>query len=480
VSQLVQFMERAKEDPVFLVRSLLPKVPHPGQETFLREANESINVLVPGNRWGKSTVIAMRHITHAFTKRGRRPQGRYTWATMPYETISVSVSADQAEIVFSEVKHLLSHPAIAPMVTKIRSTPFPTIELWNGAVINCRSAHDDGKYIDGHAYGYVSIDEAGWIQNLKGLMNGVIIMRLAGGGMIDLVGTPKGMSGDGLYWYWNRAERGVEGYYGQRGSVFDNIYLPEEDIKRRDQLLAHSDPRVRDQVIYGAFISEAGMAFTQEELSNLFDPNLPAHQARRDGREYIQAWDLGRRTDFTVGITLDITDRPYEVVDYVRLNKVGWETIYNLIDQKAKEYGVSLPRIDATGPQGDVIVEELWKRGIFVDDFKVSTGAIKTNLINNLQAALSWNRPVLGEREMPDEAGILHKIPDLAPPDAEARPGWGLLRAPAIPQLIDEMGGYAIDDKGLVQDSVQALALVTELAYVGQVAEPLEGSLYSR
>ena len=474
---LREFFRRCQQDPVFLCRALLPKVPHPGQETFLRDANEMINVLVPGNRWGKSTVVAMRHITHAFTKRGRKPAGRYNWLTMPYETISVSVSADQANIVFSEVKHLLAHPAIAPFVTQIRTTPFPTITLWNGSVINVRSAHDDGKYIDGHAYGYVSIDEAGWIDDLKGLLNKVIIMRLAGGGMIDLIGTPKGMSANGLYWYWNRAARGVEGYYGQRGSVFDNPHLPPEDIRRRDELLKHSDPRLRDQVIFGTFISEEGMAFTQEELDNLFDPQLPAHQPYRDGHQYLQAWDLGRRTDYTVGVTIDVTEKPYELVDYQRLNRVGWETIYGLIKDKAKEYHVDLPRIDATGPQGDVIVDELWNRGIAVDDFKISTGVIKTNLINNLQQALSVDRKVVGEREVLDEAGIIHKVPDLEEPKQGS---WGLLRLPAIPQLLDEMGAYTIDDKDLVQDSVIALALVTDLAWAGGILDaPIVGSNYS-
>jgi hypothetical protein len=304
-------------------------------------------------------------------------------------------------------------------------------------------------------------------------------MRLAGGGWIDLIGTPKGMSANGLYWYWNRASRGVEGYYGQRGSIFDNPHLSAEDIKMRDELLKHSDERLRNQVIFGAFVEEGGMAFTQEELDNLFDPDLPAHQDYREGRQYLQAWDLGRRTDYTVGITLDVTEEPYELVDYVRLNRVGWETIYQLIDQKRAEYHVALPRIDATGPQGDVVTEELWKRGIWVDDFKVSTGAIKTNLINNLQQALSHGRPVIGERDMLDEAGMLHKVPDLAVPEPGARPGWGLLRFPAIPQLLDEFGGYKIDDKDLVQDSVQAAALVTDLAYSGQVEEPVTGSMYS-
>lgn len=467
-----RWLEMAR-DPLVFANTLLPSAPHPGQETWLAKSHQNINVLVPGNRWGKSTVIAMKHIHKCMFKVGASPTGKHNWMSMPYETISAAHSADQAEIVFTTARRMLQHPAIAPFVARVYETPFPRIKFYNGAVFHCRSAHDKGKYIDGHAYRYVSIDEAGWIANLKELINGVVLMRLAGGGELDLIGTPKGY-GD-LYWYYNRGQRGVEGYYSQRGSIFDNPYLPPEDIRRRDELLAHADPRLRDQVIYGDFVSLEGMAFTKDQLDNAFDPDMPAHTDYIPGHRYVQAWDLGRRTDYTVGITLDITERPYRLVDFQRLNKVPWEEIYGLIGRKRAEYHVYQPRIDATGPQGDVIEEELTKRGIFVDAFRTSTRVEKTNLINTLQSALDYGRRSLGEREWPDEAGIMHKIPDMEPPGGN----WGLLRLPAIPQLVDEMGTYQLDDKDLVQDCVMSLALATHIVYDGTLMyAPAMGGIY--
>lgn len=484
---------RFRLDPVYFAETMLPKQPHPGQAVWLRNAHESINVLVPGNRWGKSTVIAMRHIWHCMFKVGAKPDAKHTWMTMPYETISAAHSADQALIVFQEARRLLSHPAIKPFVVAFRETPFPHIKFYNGAVFHCRSAHDGGKYLDGHAYRYVSIDEAGYIQNLRALMDGVIIMRLAGGGYVDLIGTPKGY-GD-LYWYASRGMRGVEGYYAQRGSIFDNPYLPPEDIKKRDLLLQHSDPRLREQVIYGEFVSTEGMAFTREQLDNAFVPGMPAHHDYIDGHRYIQGWDLGRRTDYTVGVTLDVTTKPFVMVDYQRLNKVPWDAIYELIREKREEYHVFSPVIDATGPQGDVIEEELFRRGIFVDPTKVSTLAQKTDLVNTLQAALDYGREVIGERDWLDEASIVHKVPDMAPPRtaeyeevadySKDKPpwmqGWGLLRMPAIPQLLDELGVYQFDDKDLVQDSVMALAMTVQAVFDGTaLSGPAVGSLYGR
>lgn len=454
------------------VHKFLAKTPrgHKGQVKWLTEARSSINVLIPGNRFGKSVVEAMRHIHHNVFKVGLDNPKR----TDPYDTISVSVSSDQAEIVFNAAKQLLSTPQAKPLVKRIYATPFPRIVFYNGATMHCRSAHDDGKYIDGHAYRLVSIDEAGWLKNeLKKLMNGVIIMRLAGGGMIDLIGTPKGYTD--LYWYANRGLRGVPGYYTQRGSIYDNPYLSPEDLKLRDELLAQADPRLREQVLYGSFVSDGGMAFTQDQLDQAFSPGLPAHADYIEGHKYVQAWDLGRRTDFTVGVTFDVTSEPYVMVDFVRLNKVPWEHIYNLIQRKSLEYQVQMPTIDASGPGGDVIEEELTKRGLFVDGAKTESLAQKTNLINTLQSALDYGRAAIGSRTELDEAGFPRQVPDMDPVGGP----WGLIRMPPIPQLLDEFGGYELLDKKLVQDCVMAVALAVGSIYDGSMLDaPVSGGLY--
>lgn len=463
--------------PITFSNTFLAKSPvakdgrrHEGQIRWLRDANAPINVLIPGNRFGKSVVTAMKHI-HRCVFRVGQPDW-WDW-TKKYETISVSVSADQAQIIFDEAKHLLSTPQAKPLVKRIYATPFPRIVFFNGAVMHCRSAHDDGKWIDGHEYRYVSIDEAGHLKNdLKKLINGVIMLRMAGGGDLDLIGTPKGY-GD-LFWYANRGFRGVEGYYTQRGSIYDNPFLNAEDIKMRDRLLSSSDPRLREQVLYGAFVSDEGMAFTSDQLEQSFVEGLPTHVPPRSGRKYVQAWDLARRTDWTVGVTFDITEKPYHMVDFVRLQKVPWETIYNTIRDRSKMYGVTMPIIDATGPGGDVIEEELTKRGIYVQPEKTVSLAAKLNLINTLQTAMDDGRRVVGMRVVLDETGQPREIPDLEPPGRD----WGLIRMPPIPEFVDEFGVYTIDDKKLQTDTVMAVALAISEVYQGVHYEPSEASIY--
>lgn len=450
--------------------------PHPGQITWLNKANQNINVLVPGNRWGKSTVIAMRHIWHNLFKVGLPPMSKQEFKLARYETMSTAMSADQAEIVFRDAQRMLRHPSVAPLVKNMYETPFPRIEFLNGSVMHCRSSHDGARYIDGHQYRFLSVDEAGWMKDLKRLINNVYMMRLAGGGMIDLIGTPKGY-GD-LYWYYLRGQRGQDGYYSQRGSIFDNPHLSPEDLKMRDRLLSEADPKLRDQVLYGAFVDEEGLAFSSDQIENATDREMPEEQAPKKGHRYITAWDLGRINDWTVGVTLDITRRPWTLVRYERLNRVPWEVIYGRISATRKLYGTRWVTIDATGPGGDVIEEELTKRGVPLDPVKVSTRSIKLDLINKMQTALDEGRQVTEVLPSVDLAtGQKIMVPVFEEPGEGE---WGLLRMPYISQLQDELGIYQLDDKELVQDSVFALALAIGAAYdMEYMTAPALGGLYS-
>lgn len=469
---------RLAQRPSRFSRHFLKDRPHPGQTEWLDNSNQHINTLVPGNRWGKTVVIAMKHIHKNVFKVGLPPMGAKEWLEHPYQTVSTAPSFDQAGLVYKAVRHLVSTEAMAPLVKRWRATPFPSVEFWNGSVLHVRSLHDDARYVDGHGYQYLSVDEAGWIPNLRKLVDGILLMRLAGGGEIDFIGTPKGKND--LYWYFKRGEKGEPDYYSQRGSIFDNPFLPQEDLQVRARLLEQSDEKTRAQVLYGEFVDFEGLAFSEDQVENATDKRLtPIRDFHGEmvfaeynpKRRYVTAWDLGRITDFTVGVTLDISRRPWELVRFDRLNKVPWEQIYTLMGQVRKDYGCQWVTIDATGPQGDVIEEEMLKRGIPVNGVKTAGKAQKLTLINGLQAAFDEGRRVEGEYTVVEADGSMRRRPRLQEPHEGH---WGLLRMPLIPQLRAELETYMLDDKDLVQDSVFALALAISEArdseYLGPAA----------
>ena len=443
--------------------------------TWLNGATQPINVLVPGNRFGKTFVNAMHHIWYNVFKVGA-PAGLSPseWLTYEYQTVSTAPSFDQAGLTYKAARQLLATEAMKPLVKKWRATPFPAVEFANGSIMHVRSLHDDARYVDGHGYRFLSIDEAGWIPNLRRLIDSVLLMRLAGGGNLSLIGTPKGKND--LFWYYRRGELQEDGYYSQRGSIFDNPYLPEDDLKMRARLLAQSDDRLRQQVLFGEFIDFEGLAFSSDQIENAVDPDLPEHKPYDPTHRYVTAWDLGRQTDFTVGVTLDITSKPWELVRFDRLNKVPWEQIYALIDDVRDEYDCNWAYIDATGPGGDVVEEEMLKRGIPINAVKINTKSAKLSLINGLQGAFDDSRRIEGQIEVMDHSGIIQKRTRLQEPNEGS---WGLLRMPVVPQLISELEIYMLDDKKLVQDCVFALALAVAAARETEyLVEPALGGLY--
>lgn len=465
---------RLSKDSALFADTFLWSGPHPGQRTWLNNSIFPINTLVPGNRWGKTYVIAMKHIHHNVFKKGLPAMDPQKWMLEPYQTVSTAPSFDQAGLVYKAARQLLATEQMKPLVRKFRATPFPSIEFWNGSVMHVRSLHDDARYVDGHGYRYLSVDEAGWIPNLRKLVDSVLLMRLAGGGSLDFIGTPKGKND--LYWYFMQGIRDVPGYYSQRGSIFDNPYLPKDDLELRARLLAGSDEKLKAQVLYGEFIDFEGLAFTSDQLENAIREDIPVEVPPQPDHRYVTAWDLGRTNDFTVGVTLDITERPWTMVRYDRLNKVPWEQIYELIGRVRADYGCRWAYIDATGPQGDVIEEEMLKRRIPVQGVKTNTKNAKLALINGIQAAFDEGRRVLGETTVMDHTGVLQTMPKLEEPRSGE---WGLIRMPLIAQMRNELEIYQLDDKKLVQDSVFALGLAVAAAReMEYVRAPVLGGLH--
>jgi hypothetical protein len=67
---------KCAKDPNLFARTFLPKKPHKGQALWLTMSVQPINTLVPGNRWGKSTIIAEKHIWSCIFKVGIKVKTR--------------------------------------------------------------------------------------------------------------------------------------------------------------------------------------------------------------------------------------------------------------------------------------------------------------------------------------------------------------------------------------------------------------------
>lgn len=148
-------------------------------------------------------------------------------------------------------------------------------------------------------------------------------------------------------------------------------------------------------------------------------------QEPQAGHRYVKSWDIGRHQDAAVGVVLDVTTDPVEVVEYVRLRGVPYPALQRTIERIHSLY--SGPTVIEKNGPGEAVAENL--EGVKESELILfnTTQRSKAKIIEELQVALE-NRHLR----------------------------WS---ASAWQQLDAEIRGYQIPDDSIVQDSVMALAI---------------------
>lgn len=340
-------IRKAILDPVYFAQEFLKIEPHAGQARWLSNSRCRENALHTGNRWGKSFIQAVKFLHRSIFKI-RNPKYR----GLRYQTANVSITLDQAQIVYYHILSLLGRSKfISALVKDALLTPFPHIKFGNGAVFWARSTQDNAEYLLGHDFDFINFDEVAYETNPEYVIDQVLVMRLADReGTLDLTSTPKGRN-----WFYRKCQQlqnnPMLGYV-QNGDCLQNPHISREYLEFRQKTL--SEKKVV-QNIYGQFIDEENQLIKEEQIAWAL-ANATGLCAPLLGHSYITGWDLGRKQSWTVGITIDISVRPYQVVSFERFQK-DWLEQVEIIRQKKKLYP-GLVVIDSTGV-GDVIMSEL-------------------------------------------------------------------------------------------------------------------------
>jgi len=390
-------------DSAYFARAFLGFEPHPGQEAWLVRSAGFENALVTGNRWGKSDVQAAKLLHRALFQ--IRPLERDIRDY--YRCVNVAITQDQADIIFGKMVVMIGHsPALKAFVKSIRQTPFPHIILKNGSEIWARSSYNRGEYILGHDFDYINFDEAAYEPYGEWVVDGVMKMRLADrGGMLDFSSTP-----NGLNWFYRRCQaiaREGRGHV-QHGSTLENPHLSAKYI---EQLKSSLSPSRLAQHLQGKFTSFEGRLFPEDVISRCLSELRVAGCALRinsgpesaisngDGRLFIHGWDLARKVTYTVGVTLDVTSRPFHVVEIIRMQR-DWPVTIRIIKETQERYG-GITVIDSTG-LGDVVLAELDDIGAVGFNFG---GGNRDLLLANLERAIFAGEVTWPDVEYPDDAG---------------------------------------------------------------------------
>lgn len=378
--------------------------PHEGQQAVLRQARR-FNWLVAGRRWRKTTLLA--HVAVEAAMSGQ-------------EVLWTAPVFDQVRTGWEECERALWDVASMNQGRMVMAIP--------GAGRIMYRSLDNPKSARSKTADLVLVDEAGdvhkdaWPEVLRPML-----LTTQGGAWF--AGTPRGLN-----WFWDGWDDAGRRDDSARWQVPTlGCRIENGELRREPHPL--ENPTIPWQEMMDAWEDSSESQFRQEYMADFVDSGdavfraadieamaggWPGLSAPARGRRYLTAWDIGQR-DATVGITIDYTAMPWDIVAYDRLLGAPYPLIQDTIEARHRLYG-GRTIVEANGP-GAPVIQGL---GVAVEAF-ATTARSKVDAINALQIIL--------ER--------------------------GALRAD-IPQLKRELKAYRWDDSNLVQDCVLALAIAAK------------------
>ena len=387
---------RGLDSPASFAEEILGLQLHDGQRRWLQNSHRPENLLVTGNRWGKSFVSAVKVIHHALY----RPRPLKYDRSGRYRIVTASITQDQAGIVFDQALRLVrQRPWLQSLIEIHARTPFPTLVFGNGAVVQARSTQNRGEYLLGHDYDLFIFDEVAFETDPDYVVEEVIQMRLADReGRLDLVSTPNGKN-----WFYRRAREVIEGArpgYFQSGDTRENTFISEEFIA--DRLRYFSERRV-EQNIMGQFVDMGAEVIPADQIHRAvqkYRETVASVSTVTGSARYFSGWDLARKQTATVGITIGLIANTAVVVALERFRKFDWNVVIEKIKRRQEKWPGQLI-IDATG-LGDVVAEQLREHNPIS---LVFTPATKAELLANVELFHARGQVAYDRWELADGPG---------------------------------------------------------------------------
>jgi hypothetical protein len=461
--------QKGYNDIPYFAKEFLGITMHPGQIEFLKNSNEKINVLIPGNRWGKTVSVAIKHIHHNFYKFGIKVDGPEELLKARYETCNLSPDSKQAEEVFKVVVSILTSAfAIRSEdgTTKpnkcllegfiLTATEQPTMQVGfkNNSLLLIRpTEHDKAKSIAAKQFAYISYDEGCKSNHLEYEVMSTILPRLADlGGTLDILSTPDAESPSLIYYrelFWrgggdNHPKQ--EGYYSQEGSALENPYLPK-DYEYQMKLQYGKDPLLL-QVVYGKFVITGSKTFDDEDILNAVDESMEDFIQFKPGHKYTMGVDTAAGGDFFVICVIDVSTNPLEIVRWSR--KKGAEQpptlhlqdIVDIFDHYNQESQVEFI-MDSSNEAGLLWQDMLPDR---IKNLATFYGFGNRRRIEGLPTDPRFN-PMINTKEQ-----IILSIKKALSDGKGERKPYGKIRYPRIKELINELSIYRKRERGKRDD----------------------------
>lgn len=471
----------------------LPVSKHEGQVVWLHNSKKLINILRPGNKFGKSIIGGLKHLYHHFTKINLKGIYHTTqeWKKFQYDTLNFGPGYEQAREILRmardiaqgnirisvefQKKYGVTNKSILKdwFIARDHSDALqlPYIEFISGGRLLGRSYDDMGAAFKMKGVAFISGDEVADIPELWTFTNGTLLPRGVAfpNFAIDYYGTPQPDGHD----YMRMIEMAEEEmqrkdwaqtgmFYVQKGSMYQNPFLDKQTVDRVNSI---ADETMKKQIIDGEYVETGNKYFGYERVQNAVDDSLQLIEKGLPGRKYLVCCDFAGGesywADYTVIGVLDYTEEPYRL-KFFRRFKGGDIPIpmqYKLVEEvyfafkgtnegdfKFKPTSVKLI-IDSSALGGKNALAFL--RHLNPIQFDM-TPTMKAEMLSTLKIALDG-----GESET-----FRRKTKVLADGTIfDENPTWGILRIPNILEIISELQNYKLDDKKIRTDIVMMLGM---------------------
>lgn len=173
---------------------------------------------------------------------------------------------------------------------------------------------------------------------------------LGHGGRLTVCSTPDGRANH-FFQLWSGVEAGEWSRHEYRWSECP-VYDPDWYIRERPKYTAQQWASEYEC----DFITSGQAVFKQADIDTCRDGWFGLRSAE-PGHKYLTAWDIGRRQDATVGITLEMTGDRLQVVAFERMLGESFPVIQASIEKRTRAYPG--PTYVESNGIGDPVIENL-------------------------------------------------------------------------------------------------------------------------
>ena len=460
-------LEMGYNDPVFFNDYFLGIPTHPGQQDYLRNSDpiwnpesKMKNLLVPCNRWGKTVLLATKHIRFCFYKllMPRDDMTVHSMSSVRYRTLDLSPHSNQVRACFNYIYDMLNNRFIIASGTKRTTNKCKIRALFksknesklsisfsnNSSFHGASTGEDQAASLAGAQFGLITYDECVFSHHLREELPGRIMSRTVDmNAPIDLVATFD-RDAHGQQYFFGLAKKALAGkndWYIKTRKYNDNKCRPVETKEAAKAKIMAEDFNLYRQVFLGEAIPSSVKLFEPEVVDNIFSDGLEPERPRV-GHDYLISVDWGgsEQGDPTIMIVIDYSETPFRIVHHEEIKGGSPHVNFALLRTLKFDYNDANIIMD-TNSLGGVIIKKI------LNDMKVKTydfdahGGEKGEALTQLRLMLTRDR----RPEIIDGKLVEHNK------------YFGMLRSYYIGDLEDQLGMYQIEDKKIEQDYVASL-----------------------